>query len=327
MAWNQHLSNLRDVLAELIFETREIRAVSQDAGLPLAQLDWNGKPYVVWHEVLRQADLRNRVDAVVSAASHLYPENERLQLLLSQPLDNTKGPDIENAVDWLSEDDEQTLEKIVGEQSTLLPISFLMSGVEKSRSVARIVRGDGLTGTGFLTNNNLLVTNHHVLEDKQQAAAAVVQFNVQQSVHRLDHQPVEIRCEPEQGFLTSETDDWTLVRMADDANAEWGAIPIAPASTAKKQRVIIIQHPGGGPKAIALYHNLVTYADSSRVQYLTDTMPGSSGSPVFDNNWNLVAIHHSGGWLREPGSKQKLFRNEGIAIVRILEGAASLLND
>lgn len=55
------------------------------------------------------------------------------------------------------------------------------------------------------------------------------------------------------------------------------------------------------------------------MQYLTDTMPGSSGSPVFDKDWRLVALHHSGGWILEPGSKSRYFRNEGIHIERVLD--------
>jgi V8-like Glu-specific endopeptidase len=66
----------------------------------------------------------------------------------------------------------------------------------------------------------------------------------------------------------------------------------------------------------------VTYSGEDRVQYLTDTLPGSSGSPVFDSEWNLVALHHSGGWMKEPGSfsKSTLFRNEGIAIQKVIDG-------
>ncbi|MBU6351013.1 MAG: trypsin-like peptidase domain-containing protein [Chloroflexi bacterium] len=75
-----------------------------------------------------------------------------------------------------------------------------------------------------------------------------------------------------------------------------------------------------GPKQIALYHNLVVYSDGQRVQYLTDTLPGSSGSPVFNSAWQVVALHHSGGWLREPGSKQMYYRNEGIHVNAVLQG-------
>jgi V8-like Glu-specific endopeptidase len=58
------------------------------------------------------------------------------------------------------------------------------------------------------------------------------------------------------------------------------------------------------------------------LQYLTDTLPGSSGSPVFDRDWNVVALHHSGGWLAEPGSSDKTtdYRNEGILIDVIMAG-------
>jgi V8-like Glu-specific endopeptidase len=30
------------------------------------------------------------------------------------------------------------------------------------------------------------------------------------------------------------------------------------------------------------------------LRYTTNTQPGSSGSPVFDFEWNLVALHHLG---------------------------------
>lgn len=48
-------------------------------------------------------------------------------------------------------------------------------------------------------------------------------------------------------------------------------------------------------------------------------LPGSSGSPVFDDDWEVVALHHSGGWLREPGVKLTYYRNEGIAIDKVID--------
>ena len=84
--------------------------------------------------------------------------------------------------------------------------------------------------------------------------------------------------------------------------------------------MIIIQHPGGGQKQIALSHNVVAFADDRRLQYLTDTLEGSSGSPAFDMDWKVVALHHAGGWLREPGTKQRVYRNEGIHINVVIDG-------
>ena len=60
-------------------------------------------------------------------------------------------------------DDGEHFEKITGSQSTLLPIRFLEIGMQRSRAVARIVRGDGRSGTGFLIGNGWLLTNNHVL--------------------------------------------------------------------------------------------------------------------------------------------------------------------
>jgi V8-like Glu-specific endopeptidase len=53
---------------------------------------------------------------------------------------------------------------------------------------------------------------------------------------------------------------------------------------------------------------------------LTDTLPGSSGSPVFNSSWQVVALHHSGGWLPEPGTNRVSFRNEGIHVRTLMRG-------
>jgi hypothetical protein len=85
-------------------------------------------------------------------------------------------------------------------------------------------------------------------------------------------------------------DDWTAVRVKGDPTP-WGYLDLVDTTVKVNDYVNIVQHPSGLPKQIALYHNVVAYADDSRVQYLTDTEPGSSGSPVFDSHWRVVAIH------------------------------------
>jgi V8-like Glu-specific endopeptidase len=58
-------------------------------------------------------------------------------------------------------------------------------------------------------------------------------------------------------------------------------------------------------------------ANKTRVTYQTGTQPGSSGSPCFNQFWNLVALHHAGDPLY-PDLMPGAF-NEGIPIVRIVE--------
>jgi V8-like Glu-specific endopeptidase len=58
--------------------------------------------------------------------------------------------------------------------------------------------------------------------------------------------------------------------------------------------VTIIQHPRGQPKQLALRENRVVDILEDFVHSITDTHRGSSGSPVFNDQWNVVSLHHSG---------------------------------
>jgi len=87
----------------------------------------------------------------------------------------------------------------------------------------------------------------------------------------------------------------------------------------RDDRVAIIQHPGGHLKKISMQNNFVAYADANVVQYTTSTLPGSSGSPVFDDEFKVVAIHHSGGDLTEPSTGRRYLRNAGTSIIAVLK--------
>ncbi len=321
MNWNRTLTNLRDVLAGLYPTIPDSRRVVGDAGLNPAFVAFDHKAINNWFNILQEAQKRSKVQAIIQVAHTEYPENKWLALAQQGDLSTIKGPDIEEDVTWKGPDDSDQLEKIIGAQSTLLPISFLEVGLSKARSVARVVRADGASGSGFLTEGNLLITNHHVLPDETIAQEAVLQFNYQETATGLGAPVEEFRLAPQDVFVTSpwEKDDWTAVRVQGNPSEKWGVLKLTRANPQVQDRVNIIQHPGGGPKQIALYHNVVVFVGHDRLQYLTDTLPGSSGSPVFDSDWRMVALHHSGGWLREPGSKQAYFRNEGIHINAIID--------
>jgi hypothetical protein len=326
MAWNQMLTNLRDVLADLYYTQELARRVVEAAGLKPGFIDLEGDSITRWHNILREADRRDKVAAVVQVAHDEYPENDWLTAAVKGDLWVVSGADI-NKVAWQGETGGDPLEKIMGDKSTLMPIHFLEVGLERARSVVKVVMQSGGSGSGFLLPGNLLVTNHHVLATAEMARTATILCNYQRTRDGLDAETQQFPLAPNapDGFFrTSPEHDWTVVRVGGDANASYGALTLRRKGMQKDDHVNIIQHPGGGPKQIALYHNLVTYADGDVVQYLTDTLPGSSGSPVFDDDWDVVALHHSGGWLREPGVKQPLYRNEGIAIGKVIDALEAL---
>ena len=206
----------------------------------------------------------------------------------------------------------------MGMESTLMPVHFLELGLIKANSVARVDTPDGY-GSGFLIANNFFVTNNHVIESEAKARKTVVRFNYQKTQDGKHTKHEDFYLDPSTGFSTSFENDWTIVKINGDANSKYGALPLQKCALKLDDFVNIIQHPGGEHKQIALYHNHITYADESRVQYLTDTLPGSSGSPVFNSDWEVVSLHHSGGWLIEPGTSNEYYRNEGISVNLLVE--------
>ena len=98
----------------------------------------------------------------------------------------------------------------------------------------------------------------------------------------------------------------------------------------------IIQHPNGEPKQVAVRENRLVARLDSFLHYETDTAPGSSGSPVFNDQWEVVALHHSGVpatdeqgrtlnlqgglWSEDQGEQRvKWLANEGVRVSTICQ--------
>lgn len=216
-------------------------------------------------------------------------------------------------------------EKIMGDRPTFLDVSYLAIGYQRAKSVAklRMLYSKGwYSGTAFLVSPNMLLTAYHNLWTEEERAEAVeVIFDYERSVEGADVESTAISIDPTT-FVGDADDDWALLQL-EKPMPDRPLAPLAAKPSTVGDRVAIIQHPSGMLKQVALHHNLVTFADGSRMQYLTDTLPGSSGSPVFNDQWKVVAIHHAGGELLVPGKQETIYRNQGIPIHRVLEGLKS----
>lgn len=326
MAWNKRLTQLNDALSLLIPFPNSTLVFLDRAEIKYGLINFDGGPLTMWHNILSYADNNNQVDDLVDAILQTHPKNPYLLAYKNSKVtlqEYDLGTDIRN-VEWKEPLSEENFEKITGDSSTLLPIKFLEIGLDKARSVARVKVPKGSKnelGSGFLIENNYFITNHHVISDIESAKVATIEFDYEESIDGNVIEPTKYSFDTSEGhFFTSKENDWTIIKVQGDANARFGFLSLNEKGVKKGDFVNIIQHPGGGFKQIALYHNMVMFVGDKNIQYLTDTQPGSSGSPVFNSRWEVVALHNSGGMLAEPGINQKFLRNQGINIKKVIEG-------
>ena len=223
---------------------------------------------------------------------------------------------------------EAQLERIVG-TADFLSVRYLDDGVAAARSIGRInvrsATGAAGFGTGFLVSPRLLLTNHHVLADADTAQHSFVEFNYQDGPGGLPLQTVALRFAPRTFFVADKDLDFALVAVdgADGQLAAFGynRLTAAQGTVMIGEPVTIIQHPRGERKQIVLRENKLIDIPERHLHYEADTEPGSSGSPVFNTQWEVIALHHAS--VPTPTNAQYKFLNEGIRISRILQFLAA----
>jgi V8-like Glu-specific endopeptidase len=94
----------------------------------------------------------------------------------------------------------------------------------------------------------------------------------------------------------------------------------ASAKVPETQRILFIaQHPESAPLSSSWGLSRGLANGDLRFRYTAETLGGSSGSPVFDGDLSLVALHHAG----EPGSKLAPGDyNQGVPIALIVADLA-----
>lgn len=192
--------------------------------------------------------------------------------------------------------DEQALEKVLPGHENLYKIAWLENALKNSRAVCRVVTPDD-KGTGFLTENGYIFTNNHVIPDAATAGGTTVEFNFRTDMAGKEAAIVRYRLDAST-FFTDEDLDYSYVRVIDAGEQpleQWGFVTFDPDATVSRgDALTIIQHAGGHELQIGLDSNKTLSVWDQYVFYDTPTLGGSSGSPVFNQGWKVVALHHAG---------------------------------
>lgn len=211
--------------------------------------------------------------------------------------------------------------------------------VKIERQVCRVELDGNPVGTGFLVGPDTVLTNWHVFEVAKNAGKVdqlgcrfdyvrlpggqtdpgqLVMLTGADSIDASPYSAAE-KANKNDPLPTLEELDFALLRLntrvggqqIDGAPRGWIALPKAVLPLPADAPILIVQHPRGSPMKLALDTQAVIgpNGNGTRVRYRTNTDPGSSGSPVFTMDWDLVALHHSG----DPNLLNPAF-NEGIPI-------------
>jgi len=243
------------------------------------------------------------------------------------------------------------LERIM-QGNELTDVAYLAQGARCAMSVCRIVikreeRTLGF-GTGFLVGPGVVLTNHHVLSSIDDVRGSLAEFRFERDWKGRELNPVAFRLLTQPEPIIFKDLDMALVAVEPTAASGenlaqfgWLGLNPQPGKAIVGEYLTIIQHPNGERKQVCVRENKLLKYDENNpfVWYQTDTLAGSSGSPVFNNSWEVVALHHSsvpktkkvGGrdvwltrdgrqWSPEMGDDQVAWlANEGVRVSRILE--------
>jgi hypothetical protein len=181
-------------------------------------------------------------------------------------------------------------------------------------------------GTAFRVSDNALLTNWHVLHrraDEAPATAVSAEFGFDDDGRGGVVAASAVPCDPAK-VVSDKANDWALIQASSTMDSEWPVIDMAAAAEpTKASAAFVVQHPAGQRKRVGIVRNQVSFVDDRVVQYLTDTDVGSLGSPVFDADGRLIALHHSGGRPTSVMGQPPITKNEGIRISKVAADLAA----
>jgi Trypsin-like peptidase domain len=337
--WDDPVAQELHRLLYLLFPTpQQAVLIASKAGIDTGMIYQQQAIVILWKDILDAAATAAATKKLVSvAAKHLsdhHPnkqffadllEDRRVTLTSDQ---SASGPDtFLGASDSVSEPEALLYYDDLTISTGQIPalIKTLAKLAEVSSAVCKLTIGfPGMqsSGTGFRIGTNHLLTNWHVLHHPYtgvRANSVSAEFEYEQNVDGTLRAGKPILCDVT-SVVGNQSDDWAVIRTLESLDDEWRIIPLLPTTPVEGQSAYIVQHPGGTRKRLGFIRNQISLVTPRFVYYLTDTQPGSSGSPVFDAEGNLIALHRAGGTPQTAVGKPPVKKNEGVNITQIVSG-------
>ena len=234
-----------------------------------------------------------------------------------------------------------------------LNVNFLERGMIAADAVACLeIRSaeEQLLGyaTGFMVSPQLLMTNHHVLPSAEVAAQSWADFRWEYDAYGRALEPVSFALDPARFYFADPELDVALVALAprdaggDMAPASFGWLRLHPGTekALPGEWLSVVHHPHGRPKQLTVRQCQLLRRTPCHLWY-GGTTGYSSGAPLCNDSWQVVALHSTGvpkrdasgavltvdgeRWI-EGGDESRVLWQAGLgarvsAIVRRVDGA------
>jgi endonuclease G len=294
------------------------RFIDEDLNINLALISTSSSHSTVIFDLIKWAIAKAYIDDLILALDR-DTQNPYIQEICGRVLRQRLILNVSNSIvaEFLLDLDSTiwNLDSGYEELQFFLPRQFtfeadvgnLRRGLELANSVCKITfagRPSEECGTGVLIAPNLVLTNYHVLSLEEEsdlnaiARSAHFEFGYvspkfgeaarTQSLKAVDCKPV-LSSSPIREL------DYALLRLNSDENFKVEPVSFNVSSHLMPRSPLnILQHPEGHEMKVSLSNNGVVKTNEAKglVLYVNPTKRGSSGSPCFDQEWKLVALHH-----------------------------------
>jgi len=306
------------------------------------------------HELIEEARMNDWLLDLVAAAHERRPKNPELSAIAEDLGLTIAGPRLDNPTG-------KPFEEIIQANAKFLNLAILLTKLPLLEGQACWVDIPGGGGTGFLVGPDLVLTNDHVIQrllegkaswkdvkcrfDYKQAIDGTTLARKKQTEVGLDTTkplvdrwpPSKYDWNPALGDAESDEIDCALLRLAENVGDTpvgggmgdpqvqrrgWIDATFAPPPLAAGNQVFLLQHPKGEPLQLSIGTVNAFNASGTRLRYDANSKDGSSGSPCFNVDLQLVALHHAHDAAFPPkwnqaipfGCVQKVFHDHGVVL-------------
>lgn len=311
---------LKDVLAEALTLT-EMDQVTLTLGRDRERITLAGNKDAIFRDVVIYYNNRHQIDKLLNVARSTNPTNPDLYLF-----EQGQG----RAAQWPEGvEDVAGIEALIRPHlPSFNAHDWLMSAAAAENCVCLVGDGNGALGTGFLVGPAAVMTNYHVvrkfIDKKADPVELTFTFDfafkgadgvvygpalpewlidysplddndliqlagpVDVAADRLDYAVVRLAGRPGEAPVGG-----VKVTTASDRPRGWLAIPNKPYNFALRKALLLFHHADGQPLRLSIDTDSFVAANEprTRIYHRSSTDGGSSGSPCFDMEWNLVALH------------------------------------